>query len=75
MKIISVMITLPPSPESIIELTVSGCQTSCIANICKCLRNDLKCSEMYKCQSCENDESEDLINLRNYILGDNNDSV
>ena len=51
---------LLPAPESIIHLTMCGCKAGCKAQRCKCKKNGLKCSEMCKCQSCENLEHEDL---------------
>ena len=51
---------LPPAPESIIHLTMSGCKAECKTQRCKCKKNGLKCSEMCKCQDCENLEHKDL---------------
>ena len=51
---------LPPAPESIIHLTMCGCNAGCKTKRCKCKKNGLKCSEMCKCQDCENVEHEDL---------------
>ena len=65
------MTTLPPVPESIIQLTPRGYKTGCTTNRRQYLKNELKCSEMCKCQDCENDESKDLIGVHNYILEDN----
>ena len=46
----AIMKTLPPAPESIIELTAYGCKTGCNTSRCKCLKNGgLKCTEMGKC--------------------------
>ena len=45
----AVMTKLPPAPETIIELTVCSCKTSCKTNRCQCKKNgDLNCTEMYK---------------------------
>ena len=51
---------LPPAPESIIHLTMCGCKAGCKIQRCKCQKNGLKCSEMCKCQDCENLEHEHL---------------
>ena len=59
----AVITKLLPEPESIIKLTVCGC---------KCLKNGgLKRTEMYKCENCENVESEDLIDLHCQDLKEN----
>ena len=68
----AVVTKLPPAPESIIELTVCGCKTCCNSNRCKCLKNGrLKCTEMCKCENCENVEAEDLIILHDHDLEKN----
>ena len=68
----AIMTTLPPAPESIIELTECGCKTGCNTNRCKCLKNGgLKCTKMCKCYNCENVESEDFLNLRDHVIEEN----
>ena len=66
------MTTLPAAPESITERTECGCKTGWNTNRCKCLKNgELKCTEMCKCYNCENVESEDFLNLRDYVIEEN----
>ena len=44
-----------PAPEATIELSVCSCsKTKCVSGRCKCHKNNLKCSDMCKCQNCEN---------------------
>lgn len=74
MKINCTMLQWPRYPlhqKSIIQLTLHGYKTGCITNRRQYLKNELKCSEMCKCQDCENNESKDLIGVHNYILEDN----
>ena len=68
----AIMTTLPPTAESIIELTVCGCSIGFNSNRCKCLKNGgLKCTEMCKCYNCKNVESEDFLNLRDHVIEEN----
>ena len=65
----AIMTTLPPAPESVIELTLCGCKTGCNTNRCKCLKNGgLKCTGMRKCYNYENVESDDFLNLRDHVI-------
>ena len=68
----AIMTTLPPSLESIIELTVCGCKTGYNTNQCKCLKNGgLKCTEMCRYYNCENVDSEDFLNLHDHVIEEN----
>ena len=58
----AVMTTILPGPESIIHLSVCKCKTGCSNQRCKCLKSDLKCSEMCQCQGCENNDQNDDLN-------------
>ena len=65
----AIMTTLPPAPESVIELTLCGCKTGCNTNRCKCLKNGgVKCIEMRKCYNYENVESDEFLNLRDHVI-------
>ena len=66
----AVTTTLLPAPESIIHLSVCGCTTKCITLRCKCRKNNLKCSDMCKCNECLNTEQEDLMSLTESFLVD-----
>jgi hypothetical protein len=48
-----------PAPLALIELSVCGCKSSCSSNRCKCFKNNLVCTDMCKCNSCENDGNAD----------------
>ena len=50
------MTELSPAPESIVELSMCGCNTGCSSLRCKCKKNNLVCTEMCICMDCENDE-------------------
>ena len=56
----AVTILLPPAPESIIHLTMCGCNAGCKTQRCKCKKNGLKCPEMCKCTDSENLKHVDL---------------
>ena len=48
---------LPP-PLALIELSVCGCKSDCSTRRCKCLKNNLVCTDMCKClENCSNDGS------------------
>ena len=69
----AVMTTLPPAPENIIELTMCNCKTGYKTNRCKCRKiSNLKCTELCKCDSCENTDS-DLINIDDHEIDENYD--
>ena len=48
------MTTLPPAPESVIDLSMCHCKTKCTTLRCKCKKNALVCSEMCLCIDCMN---------------------
>ena len=54
-----------------------GCKTRCESNRCGCKRANLHCSELCKCENCNNsshdsDDEEDMINS-NYEDGNTSD--
>lgn len=48
-----------PAPLALIELSVCKCKSNCSTKRCKCFKNDLVCTDMCKCSSCENDGNRD----------------
>ncbi len=46
-----------PAPIALIELSVCSCKTGCTTKRCKCLKHKLICTDMCKCQNCENDNN------------------
>ena len=44
-----------PTPIALIELSMCKCQTGCKTKRCKCLKNDLVCTDMCKWKDCKND--------------------
>ena len=66
------MTTLPPAPESVIDLSICRCKTGCNSLRCKCRKNGLKCSDMCLCCDCEyKDNGEDLSDIE--LKNDDND--
>ena len=60
------------TPESLIKLTICGCKTGCNTTRRKYQKNGgLKCTEMRKCENCENVELEDLLNPHDHDLKKN----
>ena len=55
-----ILCTLPPAPEAILELVKCGCvKSKCTTRRCKCMANQLTCTELCGCWSdeeamCEN---------------------
>ena len=45
-------------PLELMELSVCGCKTSCNTMRCKCVKNQLMCTDLCKCVSCKNDGTE-----------------
>ena len=51
---VSVMTTLPPAPDAIVELVKCGCsKTKCGSARCKCVANKLVCFELCSCDDTE----------------------
>ena len=47
--------TQEPGPESILECVHCKCQKGCKTK-CSCYKSDLKCTEVFRCNSCENSD-------------------
>lgn len=44
-----------PAPQAVIELVKCGCKGRCKGRSnCSCLKNDLSCTDLCKCEDCEN---------------------
>ena len=52
--------TLPPAPQSIMDVMQCGCKTNCSTNRCRCQRLQTPCSELCDCspEMCINDEED-----------------
>ena len=48
--------TQEPAPESILECVHCKCQKGCKTRRCSCYKPDLKCTELFRCNSCENSD-------------------
>ena len=48
--------TQEPAPESILECVHCKCQKGCKTRSCSCYKSDLKCTELFRCNSCENSD-------------------
>ena len=53
-SLVPIMTDNLPAPLALIEL--SGCKSKCTSNRCKCFKNNLICTDMCKCEPCENKE-------------------
>ena len=58
-----IMTTLPPAPESVIDLSLCRCKTKCVSLRCVCRKNGMSCSEMCFCENCENCKNDSLCEL------------
>ena len=61
-----------PAPASLIELTMCSCTTNCSTNRCKCRKHNLVCTDVCKCEGCENEEQDQYID-KEIILSDDDD--
>ena len=47
--------SLPPAPETLLELILCGCTTDCTTGHCQCKRNGIPCAELCQCgEKCNN---------------------
>ena len=49
-----------PAPIGLIELSVRNCKSGRASKWCRCLKNNLVCTDMCKCQNCENADDFDI---------------
>ena len=50
----------PTVPDAILQVLNCRCKTGCNSNRCGCFRNELKCTEICRCENCSNcDRGED----------------
>ena len=47
-----------PNPLDLMELSVCGCKTSFNTMRCKWIKNQLMSTDLHKCVSCKNDDTE-----------------
>ena len=46
-----------PAPKFSIEMNSCNCKkTNCLGNRCSCAKNGLRCTDLCKCISCENED-------------------
>lgn len=62
-----------PAPDSVLSLLACKCPKECKPDCCPCMMNTLKCSEMCKLQTCQNQPDPD-INVEVYA-DENDDDV
>ncbi|XP_066928999.1 uncharacterized protein [Clytia hemisphaerica] len=55
----SIMTDNLPAPIALIELSMCKCKTGCQSKRCKCLKNNLICTDMCRCTNCKNDGTND----------------
>lgn len=46
-----------PAPIALNELSVCSCEGGCTTKRCKCLKNNLVCTDMCKCEGCKNNDT------------------
>ena len=56
-----------PAPESILECVHCKCQKGCKTRRCSCYKSDLKCTELFRCNSSEN--SDILVDELSTVFG------
>ena len=49
-----------PAPIGLIELSVCNCESRCASKRCRCLKNNLVCTDMCKCQNYKNADDFDI---------------
>ena len=54
-------ISIPIAPDSILSFINCGCKTGCSTNRCSCKKAGLKCSDLCKCEGCENSTGKDSL--------------
>lgn len=50
-----------PAPSALIEMVSCACKSNCTTNRCQCRKNSLNCTDMCKCEDCENDDYEKTV--------------
>ena len=69
----------PPAPDldAILEVLNCSCKTGCNSNRCGCFKNELKCTEICRCENCSNcDRGEDdtnAVDIHNAPIDDDDD--
>ena len=68
--------SLPPAPDSILELINCKCKAGCDTRRCSCLNEGLKCTDLCGCKNCtnnaqsnpdvEDNDSDDNLSIGNY---------
>jgi len=50
--------SLPPAPQSVLEVIRCGCKTTCDTDRCRCHRQEMICSDLCECSpdNCLNDD-------------------
>lgn len=64
----------PPAPESLLVFVNCGCKTGCKSNRCSCHKATLPCTDLCKCESCENKSKKDDEESENDYDTDMDDS-
>ena len=62
-----IMTTNMPVPQSIIELIACGCKSDCSTDRCRCHKNNLRCTEMCRCDKCENSENDGFEDISEHL--------
>ena len=51
-----------PAPDAILELVSCHCSRSCTPELCSCLLNGLRCTDMCRLEDCDNQANLDEEN-------------
>ncbi|KAL8624539.1 hypothetical protein ACOMHN_005841 [Nucella lapillus] len=62
-----------PAPDAVLELLACSCRKECATEVCVCLMNGLKCTDMCKLQTCDNQPPIDDTADTAATLSDEND--
>ncbi|KAL8594843.1 hypothetical protein ACOMHN_016084 [Nucella lapillus] len=62
-----------PAPDAVLELLACSCRKECTTEVCVCLMNGLKCTDMCKLQTCDNQPPIDDTADTAATLADEND--
>ena len=58
-SLVPILMSLPPVPDSCLEMITCGCTTRCMSARCKCKKSNLRCTAACKCRAtndiCSND--------------------
>ena len=67
--------SVQPAPDAVLELLACTCPKQCTTEECACLKNGLKCTDMFKLETCDNlPPSDDSVDPTEGILDEDDDN-